>query len=102
MSEERDEQTRSRFESDERRRLRSRGRTDENRWAGLGMLGLVGWAFAIPMLLTVGLGIWADTRFDSPFAWSLMAVFVGAFVGGINAWYWVQHEQRKLEEDDDD
>ena len=85
----------------ERRRLHARRRKDHS-WFGLGMLGLVGWAFAIPMLAVLALGIWLDTRGDSQYSWSLMGVFVGAAVGGFNAWYWVKNEQRKIEEDEQD
>ena len=89
------------LELKEQRRLREKQRGDEDRWAGLGMLGLVGWAFTIPMLAVLGLGIWADRRFESPFAWSLMAVFIGAFIGGLNAGDWVRNEQRKSEEENE-
>ncbi len=85
----------------ERRRVRA-GKRSERSWFGLGMLGLVGWSFAIPMLVVLAIGIWIDTRYDSPYSWSLMAVFVGAAVGALNAWYWVQHESRKIEEDERD
>ncbi|MFP4114132.1 MAG: AtpZ/AtpI family protein [Spirochaetota bacterium] len=83
----------------ERRRMRAK-RRQEHTWFGLGMLGLVGWAFAIPLLAVLVVGIWLDTRFESAYSWSLMGVFVGAAIGGFNAWYWVKHEERKIEEDE--
>ena len=83
----------------ERRRLHAK-RREEHTWFGLGMLGLVGWAFAIPMLAVLGVGIWLDARFQTPYSWSLMGVFVGAAIGGVNAWYWVRHEERRIEEDE--
>jgi ATP synthase protein I len=83
--------------------MKAKRRGEEgDRWAGLGMIGLVGWAFTIPMLAVVGLGIWVDTQTESPLAWSLMAVFVGAFIGGLNAWYWVRHEERKTQEEENE
>lgn len=87
----------------ERRRVRAEKRRarGEHSWFGLGMLGLVGWAFAIPLLAVLGVGIWLDTRLESPYSWSLMGVFVGAAVGALNAWYWVRNEERKIEEDED-
>ncbi len=87
------------LEKKERRRLH-RKRRKERSWFGLGMLGLVGWAFAIPMLAVLGIGIWLDTRYETQYSWSLMGVFVGAAVGGLNAWYWVRHEERSVEEDE--
>lgn len=85
----------------ERRRIRA-SRKRDNSWFGLGMLGLVGWAFAIPMLAVVAVGIWLDTTYESVYSWSLMGVFVGAAIGGLNAWYWVRNEERKMEEDERD
>ncbi len=85
----------------ERRRMHARRRRERS-WFGLGMLGLVGWSFAIPMLLVLAIGIWVDSTYESPYAWSLMAVFAGAAVGALNAWYWVRHESRKIEEDERD
>lgn len=84
----------------EKRRLKAQ-KQDEHPWFGLGMLGLVGWAFAIPMLAVLAVGIWLDTRFEAPYSWSLMAVFVGAAIGALNAWYWVKNEERKIEEDEE-
>lgn len=85
----------------EQRRMQARRRTERS-WFGLGMLGLVGWSFAIPMLIVLAIGIWIDTRYASPYSWSLMGVFVGAALGAFNAWYWVKHESRKIEEDERD
>lgn len=98
-----DERFHKQIQDRERRRVaaekRNRRRPDSDRWAGLGMLGLVGWAFAVPMLAVLALGIWLDTTLDSPYLWSLMAVFVGAALGGFNAWHWVRHEQKRAERD---
>lgn len=97
----RERELEERLKRREERRLAARNRT-EHSWFGLGMLGLVGWAFAIPMLAVLGVGIWLDTSTDSPYSWSLMGVFVGAAVGAANAWYWVKTEQRKIEEEHDE
>ncbi|MFP4375733.1 MAG: AtpZ/AtpI family protein [Spirochaetales bacterium] len=100
MSDERDRRFAEKLKRDESRRMKAvRKREHGDRWAGLGMIGLVGWAFAIPMLAVLSVGIWLDTQTDSPFAWSLMAVFVGAFIGGLNAWYWVRHEEHNTNEE---
>lgn len=86
----------------EARRIRAKNQEDNDRWSGLGMLGLVGWSFVLPMLVIVGVGIWADIQTESAYSWSLMAVFVGAAVGAANAWYWIHHEQQKTEENEDE
>jgi ATP synthase protein I len=101
MSDEHDREFAEKLKRDEQRRMKAvRKRGQGDRWAGLGMIGLVGWAFTIPMLAVVAVGIWLDTQTDTPQSWSLMAVFIGAFIGGLNAWYWVRHEERKTEEEE--
>lgn len=97
----REQELQDELERSERRRLHAKLKRDHS-WFGLGMLGLVGWAFAIPMLSVLALGIWLDTRFASPYSWSIMAVFVGAATGATNAWYWVRNERTKIEEDERD
>ena len=85
----------------EKRRLAARKRGD-NTWFGLGMFGLVGWSFAIPMLLFLGLGIWIDSARGSVYSWTLMMLFLGVVAGGANAWFWVRHEEKRAEEEDND
>lgn len=87
--------------AEESRRLRAAHRKQRS-WFGLGVFGLVGWAFSIPMLALLGIGIWIDSATTSGYSWALMGVFVGAFLGALNAWVWVRAEQRKLEEDENE
>ena len=47
----------------EDRKLRSRREQDRNLWSWLGMMGLVGWAVAVPTLVGIAGGIWIDTHF---------------------------------------
>ncbi len=101
MSDDPDREFGDRIREEEKRRLKHRSRRERS-WFGLGMFGLVGWAFALPMLGILAVGIWLDTRSVGGYSWSLMAVFVGAALGAFNAWFWVQAEQRKIEEEDDD
>lgn len=82
----------------EQRRLRSRTQ-GERTWFGLGMFGLVGWSFAIPVLLFLALGIWLDTLRDSAYSWALMMLGIGVISGGVNAWFWVRHERIQTEEE---
>lgn len=69
-------------------------RHDENVWYGLSMFGLVGWAVAVPTLLGVALGLWLDMHTSAEFSWTLSLLFLGVFLGGLNAWYWVRRESR--------
>ncbi|MDJ0727915.1 MAG: AtpZ/AtpI family protein [Prochloraceae cyanobacterium] len=65
-----------------------------NIWVGLRMFGMVGWSVAIPALIGVGLGIWIDRNFESPYSWTLMMLFVGVIAGCFNAWYWIDKESK--------
>ncbi len=76
------------------RMVKSRRAGDRSVWFGLGTMGLVGWSIAIPTLIGIAIGIWIDTRFPSPYSWTLMLLFVGVVVGCFNAWYWVQRENQ--------
>lgn len=76
------------------RMVKSRRVGDRSVWFGLGTMGLVGWSVAIPTLIGIAIGLWIDTRFPSPYSWTLMLLFVGVVVGCFNAWYWVQRENQ--------
>ena len=77
----------------EDRKIRARREVDKSLWFWLGMMGIVGWAVAIPTLIGVACGMWIDSHFVSRFSWTLMLLFVGVVVGCLNAWYWVTKER---------
>jgi len=76
------------------RRARAERERDRGVWFGLGMFGLVGWSVAIPTLAGIALGIYLDMQHPVGFSWTLTLLFVGVFVGCLNAWYWVEQERR--------
>ena len=84
----------------EKRRLKAQKR-GENTWFGLGMFGLVGWSLAIPMLIFLALGIWIDSARGGDYSWTLMMLGLGVIAGSANAWFWVRHEQKRIEEEND-
>ncbi len=61
-------------------------------WFGLGMMGLVGWAIAVPTLAGVLLGRWLDAVLPQAFSWTVALLFAGVVIGGANAWWWVKRE----------
>jgi ATP synthase protein I len=79
----------------EDRRMRARREKDRGVWFGLGMFGLVGWSVAIPTVIGIGLGIWIDAKWPSPYSWTLMFLIIGVLVGCLNAWYWVKRESKE-------
>lgn len=74
------------------RKLRARGERHRGVWFGLGMFGLVGWSIAIPTILGIAIGVWLDELLDDPISWTLTFLFIGVFLGCLNAWYWVKRE----------
>jgi ATP synthase protein I len=83
----------------EQRMLRARRRGRRSSWFGLGMYGLIGWSVAIPTLLGVAIGVWADERWPSGLSWTLMLLVGGLLLGCANAWYWLTREQRAIAEE---
>ena len=82
----------------ERRKLRARRDRASQVWFGLGMFGVIGWSVAVPMLLSLALGIWIDRRWPSQYSWTLMFLFLGVVLGCLNAWYWLTRERAKIEQ----
>jgi len=76
------------------RKLRARREGDRGIWFGLGMMGLVGWAVAIPTVAGIAVGIWLDRRSLGPpgLSWTLTGLVVGVVVGCLNAWFWIKRE----------
>lgn len=84
------------------RKLRARRHKTPGVWFGLGMMGLVGWSVAIPMLLGAGLGYWLDHHHPGEHSYTLALLLAGLVLGCINAWRWVANEDAAMQEDHDD
>ena len=87
--------------SQETRKLRAR-RSRSVVWAGLGMLGVVGWSVGAPTVLGALLGQWLDRRHPGTRAWTLVLLTTGLFVGCINAWHWIVKEQGEINRREDE
>lgn len=85
----------------EQERLKARRHGDQSIWFGLGMFGLVGWSFSIPVLVLLGIGIWLDSAVGGRFSWTLTGLGAGVFAGAANAWFWVSREREKIDEYDE-
>lgn len=77
------------------RKARARGEPRHRLWFGVGMFGLVGWAVAVPTLVGTALGLWLDQRFPGPPSWTITGIVIGALLGSLNAWWWVQRHGRR-------
>jgi ATP synthase protein I len=79
--------------SRERRMLRRRKQGPPNIWRSVGLIGLVGWSVALPMLIGIAIGTWIDHAWPSRFSWTLM-LLVGGLAGGCaSAWDRIRKEQ---------
>jgi len=89
----------------ETRKIRAQRRVIQTVWMGFGMMGLVGWAVAVPTLLGTALGLWLDKHYPGIHSWTLTLLIIGLSTGCLNAWYWIDKEGKKisdeLEENDD-
>ena len=65
-------------------------------WFGLGMTGLIGWSVVVPTLLGTAFGVWLDSKYPGVHSWTLMGLAVGILVGCLNAWHWVQSEDKAM------
>ena len=83
------------------RKLHAR-RSTSGVWFGLGMMGLIGWSVVVPTLLGAALGIWLDKRHPGVHSWTLTLLIIGLVVGCLNAWHWVDKEDREMREEQND
>lgn len=74
------------------RKLAARREGDRGVWFGFGMFGLIGWAVAVPTLIGIAIGLWLDERNQGQISWTLTFLFIGAALGCVNAWYWIERE----------
>lgn len=98
----REEALYKRIDRKEKRKLWARRHKEESMWFGLGMMGLIGWSVAIPILAGLALGLWLDATVPGRFSWTLTLLAAGVLAGCWNAWYWVTREQEliaRLEEE---
>lgn len=87
------------------RKLKAQRQVNRTIWFGLGMMGLVGWSVAVPVLVGVGLGFWLDANHPVGHSWVLMLMPIGLVLGCFSAWRWVSREGsqiREQEEEDDE
>ena len=66
------------------------------------MFGVVGWSVAAPTLIGIALGYWLDRMWPRHFSWTLALLLAGVTIGCINAWYWVSHERKVIDDEEQD
>ena len=85
-----------------RRKLRAQRNKSRTVWLGLGMMGLIGWSVAIPTLIGAAFGLWLDEHYPVSFSWTLTMLIVGLLIGCLNAWHWVEKENKAMHEEQED
>ena len=83
----------------ERRKLKARRQTLRSIWFGFGMFGLVGWSVAIPTIFGALLGVKLDRLYPGAHSWTLSFLFIGLFLGALNAWHWLTREGKEIDRD---
>jgi ATP synthase protein I len=84
------------------RKRKARNAASRGAWAGLDMMGLIGWSVVVPTLGGAALGVWIDARRLSAHSWTLTLMGLGLAIGCLNAWQWVSRESREMDEEEDD
>jgi ATP synthase protein I len=90
------------IEAKEVRKIRARKKEKHSVLSGLGMFGLVGWSVVVPTLLGAALGGWLDAKQQDGPSWTLNLLLIGLVIGCLNAWYWVQKENKDIHKDLED
>ena len=80
------------------RKIKARKNSSREVWFGLGMMGLIGWSVVVPTMLGTALGLWIDKHYPGNYSWILMMMITGLLIGCLNAWYWVDKEDKKMRE----
>lgn len=70
----------------------------ERHWSSnFGMIASLGGVIITPLLLGIFGGGWLDEHYPEHFSWRLSGLFLGFLWGGINAYFWVNIENKKIE-----
>ena len=84
------------------RKLKAQREGEHHVWQGLGMMGLVGWSIAVPVLIGLVAGEWLDGCCPGKYTWTLNLIIIGLFFGCINVCNWIIKEQRAINADKGD
>lgn len=73
--------------------LRQRGR-QQTFWAGLRLVGAIGWMVSLPSVFGAWCGHWLDANYQSGVFWTLSFLAAGLFLGCAAAWRHVWREMK--------
>jgi ATP synthase protein I len=81
------------------RKLKAQREGKQHVWQGLGVMGLVGWSVAVPVLIGLFAGEWLDNCCPGKYTWTLNLLVIGLFLGCANVCNWIIKEQRAMHDD---
>lgn len=84
------------------RRLRAQRGKRRSVWSGFAFFGLVGWSVVVPTLIGAAAGLWLDRHHPGERSWTLVLLVAGLVLGCINAWRWIENEQREIRREHED
>ena len=88
-----------RVSAKEERKIKAGNAPAQSIWFGLGMVGVIGWSVTVPILVGVAAGLWLDKNYPVAHSWTLSMLALGAFIGCINAWHWVDRENERIKKE---
>lgn len=89
-------------ETQEQRKLKAKKRQSGSIWRGLGLMGLVGWSVALPVVAGAALGRWLDHHHPTDFSWTLAFITAGLVFGGMIVWRWVTREDQEMHREEEE
>lgn len=84
-----------------RRRLHAQRHKPRSVWTGFAFFGLIGWSVVVPTLIGAAVGLWLDRHYPGERSWTLVLLVAGLVLGCLNAWRWVEREQREIKREED-
>lgn len=77
-----------------KRRIEARKGKRGNPYWGLIFMGMVGWSFAVPFVLSVGIGFWLSKKFLFANYFILLFIVIGLMLGILNVSFVIKKESR--------
>lgn len=86
----------------EQRKLRSRQGKKRSVWLGFGVMGIIGWSVALPVISGTALGVWLDRVYPQRFSWTLTLMIGGLMLGCALAYQWLHEESKEINKENTD
>jgi ATP synthase protein I len=79
-------------------RLRQRAADEpkDSIWLGLSTPGMIGWTVVLCTVGGLAAGAWLDHHHPGRFSWTLTGLGLGLVLGCLQAWDWIDREQRRM------